>query len=53
MNTVSIMSKATGALFFTLARMAVAVLLGALVVVYFIVALGVDEYKAIWTRWHS
>ena len=47
------MVKGTATVFFNLARMAAAVLLGALVIVYFIVALGVDEYRAIWSRWHT
>jgi hypothetical protein len=47
------MSKTSGVLVFTVARAAAAVLLGAFVIVYFIVALAVDEYKAIWARWHT
>jgi hypothetical protein len=35
---------------FTLVRVAAAVVAGALVVAYFIVVLGVQECKAIWTR---
>jgi hypothetical protein len=37
-------------IFFTSVRMIAAVFLVALLVAYFIIALGVDEYKAIWTR---
>jgi hypothetical protein len=54
MNTLSGMSRTNEVpLLFTLARVAAAVLIVSLVVAYFIVALGIEEYKAIWTRAHT
>jgi hypothetical protein len=40
-------------LLFTLARVAAAVLIVSLLLAYVVVALGIEEYKAIWTRVHS